>query len=264
LWLLFIVSLAVVGDNCVFAPDDWSGVYDFTKIQDWEIGASDGDTYGFNACGPSSYCTDIGFPGMNLCRAGNGPTIQFSTGPGSWSLIDDNNFTAGAQLTFTGDAIQDMCPEPTKTTTVLQFLCRDPVNDGPVIDKYGDMGPPYTCNWVISFGSTVVCEAILNPPSRIYPPPPPGSNSTGLSGGSIFLIALLVTAVVYCVGGVLFQKFHKQQTGLSMIPNSQFWLSIPGLVKDGISYSWSKLRGGGRVPLASTGEGSGVSSYSTI
>jgi len=64
--------------------------------------------------------------------------------------------------------------------------------------------------------------------------------SHGLTGGSILLIILLVLVVVYLVGGILFNKFKRQATGLELIPNFEFWASIPGLVKDGCQFVINK------------------------
>jgi hypothetical protein len=37
--------------------------------------------------------------------------------------------------------------------------------------------------------------------------------------------------VVYFAGGVVVQKFYFKREGLEIIPNSLFWLALPGLVK---------------------------------
>jgi hypothetical protein len=37
--------------------------------------------------------------------------------------------------------------------------------------------------------------------------------------------------VVYFAGGVVVQKFYFRREGLEIIPNSVFWLALPGLVK---------------------------------
>lgn len=44
------------------------------------------------------------------------------------------------------------------------------------------------------------------------------------------------------MGGVLLNRFYRQQTGWDMIPNREFWLSLPGLVWDGNKYTFEKLR----------------------
>ncbi|ELR11076.1 Autophagy-related protein 27 protein [Acanthamoeba castellanii str. Neff] len=57
------------------------------------------------------------------------------------------------------------------------------------------------------------------------------SDSGGLAGGWIFIICLVSVTFVYFVGGLVLQKFYFKREGLEIIPNSQFWLALPGLVK---------------------------------
>jgi len=72
-----------------------------------------------------------------------------------------------------------------------------------------------------------------------------GGTTGGLSGGSIFLIIFFVAIFVYFAAGVGYMKFRKQATGVELIPNVDFWASIPGLCKDGVKFLISKVRGGG-------------------
>jgi len=66
----------------------------------------------------------------------------------------------------------------------------------------------------------------------------------GLSGGSILLIILLVSLVVYIVGGVLFRwKVQHVEPSIELLPNLPFWTSIPGLFLDGLSFTKSKIMG---------------------
>jgi len=62
-----------------------------------------------------------------------------------------------------------------------------------------------------------------------------------LSPGSIMLIIVLCLIVIYVVGGILFNRFKRQLTGIEMIPNVEFWISIPGLVKDGVMFLVNKI-----------------------
>jgi hypothetical protein len=43
--------------------------------------------------------------------------------------------------------------------------------------------------------------------------------------------SLVSVAFVYFAGGVVVQKFYFKREGLEIIPNSEFWLALPGLVK---------------------------------
>jgi len=67
-----------------------------------------------------------------------------------------------------------------------------------------------------------------------------------LSGGSVILIILLCLMVVYVAAGITYNKVRKQATGLELIPNVEFWTSLPGLVKDGVMFIVNKTcrRGG--------------------
>lgn len=66
-----------------------------------------------------------------------------------------------------------------------------------------------------------------------------GSGSGGgLSGGSVFLIIILVVTVVYIAGGCFYNRKKKGTTGMvESCPNNQFWFILPGLVKDGCSFT---------------------------
>jgi len=64
----------------------------------------------------------------------------------------------------------------------------------------------------------------------------------GISGGWIFIIILSSLLVLYLVGGVAFNKFYRHHEGKEIIPNVDFWLALPGLVKDGHLFVWRKAR----------------------
>ncbi|KAF7265862.1 uncharacterized protein LOC143198053 [Rhynchophorus ferrugineus] len=67
-------------------------------------------------------------------------------------------------------------------------------------------------------------------------------NPQGLSTGSVFCIIFFTTAVVYFLGGGLILYFARGARGVEVIPNYDFWASIPGLVKDGTIYILSGCR----------------------
>lgn len=68
------------------------------------------------------------------------------------------------------------------------------------------------------------------------------TSSNGLSTGSILLIILLVIVVVYLIGGILINWKFRHLHGVEIIPNYSFWSELPGLTKDGIIFSFKKLR----------------------
>jgi len=70
-----------------------------------------------------------------------------------------------------------------------------------------------------------------------------GDDDGGISGGWIFIIILVCIAVLYVVGGVIYKRVRTEDRGIDMIPNKDFWFSLPLLVVAGHLYIWRKLRG---------------------
>jgi len=48
--------------------------------------------------------------------------------------------------------------------------------------------------------------------------------------------------VLYLVGGVSYNKFVAHREGIELIPNVEFWVMLPGLVKDGHVFVWRKIQ----------------------
>eukprot|EP00048_Salpingoeca_helianthica_P006783 m.102585 g.102585 ORF g.102585 m.102585 type:complete len:288 (+) comp14122_c2_seq1:35-898(+) len=91
------------------------------------------------------------------------------------------------------------------------------------------------------------------PPGPPSPPGPPGSSSssssTSLDVGWILVIVLLCSLFVYFVGGMVFLKYKRQASGREMVPNVEFWSSLPGLIKDGFLFTVAKVRRTDYQPL---------------
>jgi len=64
-----------------------------------------------------------------------------------------------------------------------------------------------------------------------------------ISGGWIFIIILSGLTVLYFVAGAVFNKFVRHKEGLEIIPNVEFWVALPGLVKDGFLFTYRKIAG---------------------
>eukprot|EP01006_Ploeotia_vitrea_P013553 TRINITY_DN3539_c0_g1_i1.p1 TRINITY_DN3539_c0_g1~~TRINITY_DN3539_c0_g1_i1.p1 ORF type:complete len:286 (+),score=30.40 TRINITY_DN3539_c0_g1_i1:46-903(+) len=82
-----------------------------------------------------------------------------------------------------------------------------------------------------------------NPPGPNPPGPnPPGPAPSGKSSfdkGWIFIIILIVAAVGYIAGGLVFNIAVKKVRGIEAFPNIEFWKDFPSLVKDGVMFSLS-------------------------
>jgi hypothetical protein len=60
--------------------------------------------------------------------------------------------------------------------------------------------------------------------------------------GGLFAILASVAFVVYCIVGVLVNKFKWKMEGLFIIPNWPFWKVLPFLFKDGLVYAFTGIK----------------------
>ena len=75
---------------------------------------------------------------------------------------------------------------------------------------------------------------------------PLSSSGSSLSGGTIFLLILLILVAVYLLGGVLYNRLQAKQQGLELLPNRSFWILVFGLFLTGCRSSWTFVRTCGR------------------
>ncbi|KAL6055247.1 mannose transmembrane transporter [Balamuthia mandrillaris] len=171
------------------------------------------------------------------CQAGSAQTsCQKDTGMGIGALDQGNALKerdeagTGFWIQFTGgydkrsSLIEFVC-DKSMGKDKARFECLNPVEQ-----------PQFTYNF--RFTSRFAC-------------PVSGPNSGGnnhrdfeLTGGWIFLISLSGVVLVYLVGGVAYQKFRKRESGLHLLPNLEFWKTLPGYVKDGCVFSFNKAKAG--------------------
>jgi len=59
----------------------------------------------------------------------------------------------------------------------------------------------------------------------------------------VFLILFFVGGFCYVTLGVLYNYKMKGIMGKEAIPNYEFWLELPGLVKDGCFFAFEKIKG---------------------
>jgi hypothetical protein len=103
-----------------------------------------------------------------------------------------------------------------------------------------------TISWGMQLSSSAVCPSSPNPPGPN--PQPPGPQVTievehnGM-GGTAFVVVVFVGGFLYVVGTVLYNKFKLGKTGKELAPHPEFWLSLPGLIKDGFIFTFTKIRG---------------------
>eukprot|EP01084_Bolivina_argentea_P174340 302008_1 len=69
--------------------------------------------------------------------------------------------------------------------------------------------------------------------------------STGMSGGSVFLLTLFIILIVYCIGGYVFNGYKSKEWGnvKGNIPQYEYWKYVPVLTVTGCKISYEYVRG---------------------
>ncbi|KAL6079644.1 Autophagy-related protein 27 [Balamuthia mandrillaris] len=221
---------------CQHTYPDTGNQYDFTAAAS-EVGEvfcydSSGNKYLFVPCGlvDEEYCQNPQGD-QSTCFEGGGLFLGLGKrGSAQWQ--SENNPTG------TGFTIHLTDGDGGRTSTI-KFVCN---RDAP---------PSFRCDLIedadhrFTFTSKYGCPTNERSSGG-------DEKSGGLAGGWIFIICLVCVTVVYLVGGVLWQKYKKEESGWELIPNLQFWKALPGLVWDGCKYTgrtlhslYLRLRGGG-------------------
>lgn len=79
----------------------------------------------------------------------------------------------------------------------------------------------------------------VDTPTTKKPKPAGGA----VSGGTVFIIILLVLAVVYFIGFAAYYRFRLQRSGVDLIAHRTFWVALPSYVKDGATYTFRRATG---------------------
>jgi hypothetical protein len=179
----------------------------------------------YTPCVSSTCSSDSG---VSVCLLFSGSTFGWSIGDmatAQWLPSARND--EGFQLTFSA--------ENGRITSKIDFLC-DPSFASPGILEPGPNGAePIFDQYHFQWKSVYACP--LKKGSS-------GGGGGGLAGGWIFIIVLCCVLFVYFVGGFIFLRFYRKEEGIqNQIPQYSFWVSIPGLVKDGCVFTYQKTTG---------------------
>jgi hypothetical protein len=209
----------------------------YSNTIDYTTGDSQGRTYTYhvNPCGivnnPTGKCAT---GEATFCQVGTGTSISNlgtctlpDAPPPTWSLYNGDP-NQGVVVTF---ANGDGGCGGTKTGVVIYLCDRSHPGRGVV---NGTVVESPSCTYTMTINTASVCPGSAGGGS-----PPKG----GISGGWVFIIILLVSIVLYISLGCVYQRKKKGATGTESLPNIEFWRSFPGLVKDGLVFTWTKLRG---------------------
>jgi len=179
--------------------------------------------------GLATFCQVQG-QGTGAANLGTCTTPPGGTQPAAptWELINPAKPSVGVKVSYAnGDACGSGVPP--KKTGVINFYCDPTAGRGAV---NGTVAENPTCVFTMNIITGLVC-----------PGGGGGGSSGGLSGGWVFIIILIVCIFVYIVAGCVYQRKKKGASGVESVPNIEFWRGLPGLVKEGFSFTWTKLRG---------------------
>jgi len=165
----------------------------------------------------------------------------------AWELLDSANPTAGVVLTVSGG------PQCTGSSrqVVNRFTRVEVTCDEDARNPTNKQVSTVECGVTWKFNSYAGC---------------PSYYSSGLSGGWVFIILLLVASAVYCGGGAAYKKATLGTSGVESVPNVDFWRDFAEYVQAGCELSYRTatcsgrdgLRDGGREVLADESEDVGL------
>jgi len=198
--------------NCVF--DDDSGMMDL-----WSLAKTDGTPLFFDV-----------FATKDIYMYSFNPCIGFAEGTCADVAVcqHDYQYTGYYDLgrpdnvAFSYDGLNVVATYTSQDgsrNTYVTFVC-DPTATTARIDVLGETD-------YMKYYMTVTAAGAC---------PIPSASSNLLSAGSVILIIFFVLFAVYIITGVVFNKVKRQAAGKELVPNKDFWLMIPGLVKDGCAF----------------------------
>eukprot|EP00118_Oscarella_pearsei_P024791 m.306805 g.306805 ORF g.306805 m.306805 type:complete len:272 (+) comp41598_c0_seq1:39-854(+) len=183
----------------------------------YDIKGENSSSYFFNPCAPfnlvaaGSPCTvenDVAvcqnFTGQQLFNLGRQDTATYELISGQGVIV---TYTGGDE-----DAVSKVmlvCQENTTESTLVFSNIEDDGNTYRFL-----LGSPHCCL-------------------------KKGSSGTSITIGTIIVIAFFSLVVVYLIIGMTYQGVAKGGRGLEIVPNTSFWGSLPGLIKDGILFTFT-------------------------
>ena len=228
--ILCVLLSYALGQSCSWTDPNTGQQYDLSPLkndnQDYYIpkGSAPGVTWDIwlnmcrpvvkPDCGPQAAGCQRWDPNTGKASLGLVSSLTFQTAqaPG------DGGFGVTAQFTG-GDGGRQM---------ELDFKCKQSGSTGAPV--FSSENPKLHYNFV--WESVYAC--------------PVSASEGGLTGGGIIMIIVACLIFVYIVGGIIFNAVIRKQRGIEMFPNVTFWVTVPGLVKDGFVFVINKtVRRGG-------------------
>eukprot|EP01112_Ceratiomyxa_fruticulosa_P014415 TRINITY_DN4125_c0_g2_i4.p1 TRINITY_DN4125_c0_g2~~TRINITY_DN4125_c0_g2_i4.p1 ORF type:complete len:251 (-),score=49.28 TRINITY_DN4125_c0_g2_i4:157-909(-) len=233
--LALILTVESVRGACTYTSSDKKYNYDLSALSvssgyGYLRNGGDGYNYWFNVCAnlPKSNCTQQA-PVCQASQTKAGQNVPTGYLPATFA-DGDAGTGSGVVITYVNNVEQ--CSGNTPRKTNLHFKCSGGAPGFLTITSITEN----KCLYDIYINSYSAC---------------PTSGGKGkidadlkkMSGGSIFLIIFFVGAAVYLIVGSIVNWRVKHASGIEVIPNFELWRSIPGLMKDGFTFTKDKIMG---------------------
>lgn len=144
--------------------------------------------------------------------------------------------SGGAQVTMSNGS-PNQCPNGLPRQLILEFTCSSSSDSTPkdADIKIADGGD---CKYTVTIPTCLACSGGCAGGGG-------GGGSGGGGGGSAggdhffgtFFWVCVILFLTYCIGGVAYNIYRNEKTGLEAIPNRPFWGALPGYTKDGILHT---------------------------
>jgi len=186
-----------------------------------------GYTYRFNVCGGTvKVCNKQAAPaskwrGTKCNNLGDMATQEIS-------LIDEHDAGKGVKLTYRDG---DICKKQVSgqmeigSREVIYEIHCDRGADPGVLQKIVETS---MCEYTILFNSKYAC---------------PTNGSAGGKGWN-FIFMVIFFFALYLGIGIGFNKYKRGMEGVEAVPNIDLWRQVPGLVKDGVTFSVGQSKEG--------------------
>jgi len=225
--LLFIASVEAEGNgvnnpNCIMKDPATGDTYNLNALAnpsaDYPATSTDGRTYYANMC----------IPVITEGCPQNSAGCQYAVSVSKWfSLGDVSTFTLTAAGNADGAGAKGVVIDFIKGTdgrsAKYVMICDPTASPASGTVSVAESTAPakqYTYTWKTSYACPV---------------------GGGISPGSILLISLACGVFLYVVVGLIVKKFVMHAEGTDIIPNKDFWTSVPGLVQHGGQYVYGKI-----------------------
>lgn len=246
--LVLALFVLVSGQDCSFTLPGGE-IVDLSSLRntsppDYEVYAGDGYIYRANICGPvSSACEGDSsavatqWTSYSSCISilGRMYDIWGTSLPPKVAYLDASDPNKGFSLTYSGgDYCFNMMSYIDRSVT-FNFNCDSAKG------SFTDASESTTlCQYTYNFKTKLACVS----PSKSDSAALQAAQSQGLSRGSKFLLVLFVASLLYCGLGIAYNKYTGDMSIVESIPHKDFWMEIPALAGDGISFTLTKVKSG--------------------